>query len=240
MLMNQWPVRKQVPALQLAEVRAAIAAADAARFLAAVTGREVDDALQQVAAGVPMALQQRREQAEPVALSLINRLTWRAGAGDEVLAEDLLARLRREPLKGREAPVDLEMLSTELEGDLDTSSGGYIDLETGAVYGESASDPMLVGDDAAIDVEEEPHRWLRFDRIGSRDEWRDMAAFAARQRDVALRERLERAIEGKGAFRRFRDLVHDENLVEQWYAYSTDRQMGRAREFLAHEGIRVN
>jgi hypothetical protein len=240
MLMNQWPVRKQVPALQLAEVRAAIAAADAARFLAAVTGREVDDALQQVAAGVPIALQQRREQAEPVALSLINRLTWRAGAGDEVLAEDLLARLRREPLKGREAPVDLEMLSTELEGDLDTSSGGYIDLETGAVYGESASDPMLVGDDAAIDVEEEPHRWLRFDRIGSRDEWRDMAAFAARQRDVALRERLERAIEGRRAFRRFRDLVHDENLVEQWYAYSTDRQMGRAREFLAHEGIRVN
>jgi hypothetical protein len=187
-----------------------------------------------------MALQQRRKQAEPVALSFINRLTWRAGAGDELLVDDLLAHLRREPLKGREVPVDLEMLSTELEGDLDTSSGGYIDLETGAVYGESASDPMLVGDDAAIDVEEEPHRWLRFDRIGSRDEWRDMAAFAARQRDVALRERLERAIEGKGAFRRFRDLVHDENLVEQWYAYSTDRQMGRAREFLAHEGIRVN
>lgn len=239
MLLHAWPAREQVPALDLAEVRAAVAAADATRFLAAVAGRDVDDALQQVAAGVPMALQQRREQAEPVALSVINRLTWRAGAGDEVLAEDLLARLRREPLKGREVPVDLEMLSTELEGDLDISTGGYIDLETGDVYGESAGDPMLVGEDAAIDVEAEPHRWLRFDRIGSRDGWRDMAAFAARQREVALRERLERAIEGKGAFRRFRDLVHDENLAEQWYAYSTDRQMGRAREFLAHEGIRV-
>ena len=240
MLLHAWPAQEQVPALDLLEVRAAIAAADASRFLAAVTGRDVDDALQQVAAGIPVALQQQREQTEPVALSLINRLTWRAGAGDEVLADDLLAHLRREPLKGQEVPVDLEMLSTELEGDLGISTGGYIDLETGEVHDESASDPMLVGEDAAIDVEEEPHRWLRFDRIGSRDGWRDMAEFAERQRDVALRERLERAIEGKGAFRRFRDLVQEENLAEQWYAYSTDRQMGRAREFLAHEGIRVS
>jgi hypothetical protein len=107
------------------------------------------------------------------------------------------------------------------------------------VYGETAADPMMVGEDAAIDVEEEPDRWLRFNRTGSRDGWRDMAAFAQRQRDVALRERLERAIEGKGAFGRFRDLVHEEDLAEQWYAYSTDRQMGRARELLADEGIRV-
>jgi hypothetical protein len=88
-------------------------------------------------------------------------------------------------------------------------------------------------------VEAEPDRWLWFDCAGSRDGWRDMAAFAQRQRDAALRERMERAIEGRGAFGRFRDLVHDENLAEQWYAYSADRKIGRAREFLAGEGIRV-
>ena len=66
-----------------------------------------------------------------------------------------------------------------------------------------------------------------------------MAAFAGRQHDEGLRERLEQAIEGKGAFIRFRDLVHGENPGEQWYAFSTDRQMGRAREFLADHGIRV-
>ena len=100
MLLHAWPAQEQVPALDVSELRAAIAAADAARFLAAVTGRDVDDALQQVGAGIPMALQQRREQAEPVAVSVINRLTWRGGAGDEVLAEDLLACLRGEPLVG--------------------------------------------------------------------------------------------------------------------------------------------
>jgi hypothetical protein len=239
MLLGAWPSRELVPELDLSDLRAAIAAADADRFLAAVTGRDVDDALQQVGAGIPMALEQRRGVAEPVALSVINRLTWRADAGDEVLVQDLLARLRGEPLKGRVVPVDLEMLAAELEGDLSLSTGAYLDLCTGEVYGETATDAMMVGEDAAIDVEEEPDRWLWFERTGSRDGWRDMARFGQRQRDVALRERLERAIEGKGAFGRFRDLVHDENLAQQWYAYSTDRQLGRAREVLADEGIRV-
>ena len=138
-------------------------AAMPARFLAVVTGCDVDDALQQVGAGVPMALQQRRDQAESVALSVINRLTWRGGPGDQVLAEDLLACLRREPLAGTVVPVDLDMLSTEMEGDVSWSSGGYVDLRTGEVYGESATDAAIVGEDAAIDVEEEPDRWLRFD-----------------------------------------------------------------------------
>jgi hypothetical protein len=107
------------------------------------------------------------------------------------------------------------------------------------VYDDSAADPSIVGESAAIDVEEEPDRWRRLNHTGSRDGWRDMSAFAERQHDEALRARLEPAIEGKGAFGRFRDLVHDANLNEQWYAFSTDRQIGRAREFLADNGIRV-
>ncbi|PBC35691.1 hypothetical protein CJ179_47500 [Rhodococcus sp. ACS1] len=239
MLLHAWPARRQVPPLEVSEVRAAIATADAVRFLAAVRGREVDDALQQVAAGLPMALTRRRRQAEPVAVSVINRLTWRAGPGDAVLAEDLLAHLRRVPVTGRAVPVDLEMLGTALEGDPDISSGGYLDLHTGQVYDESSTDPMMVGQDAAIDVEAQSDRWLRFDRTGSRDGWHDMAAFAQRQQDAGLRDRLQRAIEGTGAFGRFRDLVHREGLADQWYAFAADRRLGRAREFLAAQGIRV-
>nr|WP_258404787.1 UPF0158 family protein [Arthrobacter sp. J3.53] len=186
-----------------------------------------------------MALEQRRQEAEPVAMSVINRLTWRGGPGDRALAEDLLAVLRRVPLSGRVVPVALDMLSTVLEGDLDLSPGGYVDLRTGQVYDDSATDPMMVGEGAAIDVEEEPDRWLRVNRTGSRTAWQDMEAFAERQHDEAIRERLERVIEGKGAFSRFRDLVQGENLSEQWYTFSEDRQTGRAREFLADNGIRA-
>ena len=239
MLLHAWPAQDQVLALDLSELRTSIAAGDAARFLVAITGRDIDDVLQQVGAGVPMALAQRREDAETIALSVINRLMWRGSSGDQVLAEDLLAVLRGEPPTARVVSIDLEMLSTMLEGDRDLSTGGYIDLRTGDIYSESDTDPMMAGEDAAIDVEEEPDRWLPFGNTGSGDGWRDMAAFTEQQRDAALRERLERAIEGRGAFRRFRDLVHDEGLAEQWYAFSTDRQIGRAREFLADEGIRV-
>lgn len=239
MLLHAWPAQVQVPGLDLPELRQAIAAADAARLLAAVTGRDIDDTLQQVGAGIPMALKQQRQEAEPVALSVINRLTQRGCAGDQALAEDLLASLRRVPLTGRAVPVDLDMLSIILEGDPDLSTGGYLDLHTGQVYDEAATDPMIVGQDNAIDVEDESDRWLRLNRTGSGNGWQDMAAFAGRQHDETLRERLERAIEGKGAFSRFREIVHDENLSENWYAFSTDRQMGRAREVLADNGIRV-
>lgn len=239
MRLHTWPAQEQIPELDLPELREAIAAGDAPRLLTAITGRDIDDALQQVGVGMPMMLAQRHQLAEPVALSLINRLISRGDPGDQVLSDDLLARLRHEPLPGRVLPVDLEMLSAMLEGDLGLSTGGYLDLHTGEVYDDSATDPMMVGEDVAINVEEEPERWLRFHSTGSRDGWQDMATVAERQRDGALRQRLERAIEGKGAFRRFRDLVHDEGLAKQWDVVSADRQMGRAREYLADEGIRV-
>jgi hypothetical protein len=61
------------------------------------------------------------------------------------------------------------MLSTTLEGDPELSTGGYLNLRTGQVYDDSATDPMMVGEGAALDVEEEPGRWLRLNRTGSRE-----------------------------------------------------------------------
>lgn len=239
MLLHGWPGERQAPALDLSELRQAIAGHDPERLLTALAGRDIDDVLQQVGAGAPILLSGGREKAEAVAVSVINRLTRRAWVGDDVLAEDLLAGLRGEPAPGRVVPVDLEMLSIELEGDAGLSTGGYLDLHTGQVYGEAATDPAMVGEDAAIDVEDDPDRWLHVARTGSRAGWQDMADFAARQRDQLLRTRMQQAIAGKGAFRRFRDLVHDADLAEAWYAFSTDRQLGRARAFLAEHGIRV-
>lgn len=239
MLMPGWPGQKQAPSVDLGELRSAVAGGDADRVLAALDGRQVDDVLQQVGLALTIALEWRRERTEPVVVSVIDRLTLRAGVGDDVLAEDLLARLRAAPLEGRVVPVDLEMLAAALEADPGISTGGYLDLHTGGVYDQNSVDPMMVGDDAAIDVDEEPDRWVRFDLSGSGEGWRDMADFAERLQDSTLGERLARAIEGKGAFRRFRDLLHQEGLAEQWYAFSTDRQLGRARALLAGLGIRV-
>jgi hypothetical protein len=156
-----------------------------------------------------------------------------------VLAEDLLALLRREPPAARTAPVDLDELSSLLEGGFGESSTVYVDLLTGDVFSGDFTDPALVGEDAAVDVEAEPDRWVWLERAGSREGWEDMEAFALRQRDHVVRDRLARAIEGAGAFRRFRDLVHSEGLAEQWQIYSDDRRWGRARDALADAGIRA-
>ncbi|MEA2501288.1 MAG: hypothetical protein QOD01_1399, partial [Actinomycetota bacterium] len=52
-------------------------------------------------------------------------------------------------------------------------------------------------------------------------------------------DRLWIAIQGRGAFRRFKDVLNrwpDE--VDRWYAFSEDRQRGRARSWLATMGYR--
>jgi hypothetical protein len=237
MLLRTWPDAAAVPELDLRVVRAATVAGDADAFLDAIAGRDVDDALQQLGAGIVMALERRRQRAEPIALSIINRLTSRGAAGDRVLADDLLGRLRRESPPARQVAVDLDMLSSHLE---DEQAGEvYVDLQNGEVYHEDDTDPMTVGMDAAIDVDADPQRWLRLERTASRDAWNDMAAFAQRQQDHDLRHRLARATEGRGAFRRFRDTVHDEGIAEAWRVFSDDRRWGRARELLADAGVRV-
>ncbi|CAM4177646.1 IS1096 element passenger TnpR family protein [Janibacter anophelis] len=239
MLGDAWPGRAEAPLLDMGEVRAAIAQGDAAAFLAAVAGRDIDDALQQVGEGVPMALATDRAAAEPLARTVIARLEDRAAPGDDVLAEDLAAAARGQAPGGRVLPVDLDQLSSVLEGDPSLGAGGVLDLQTGEVHPDGALDASMVGDEYAIDVEEDPDRWLPVDCHGSRSGWQDMAAFARRHRDVELRERLERALEGRGGFRRFRDLVHEEGLGRSWGVFSADRQAGRARQWLADEGIRV-
>lgn len=57
--------------------------------------------------------------------------------------------------------------------------------------------------------------------------------------DPDLAERLRRAIEGRGAFRRFRDVVfEDDELRHRWTLRSSERQLGRARLWLADAGLR--
>jgi hypothetical protein len=50
-------------------------------------------------------------------------------------------------------------------------------------------------------------------------------------------DRLEIAIEGKGAFRRFKDvLARWPDQLERWYTFSEERRRGRARAWLAAAG----
>ncbi|GFZ86908.1 hypothetical protein [Nesterenkonia alkaliphila] len=240
MLIGQWPDHRQLPQLDPTELRSATAAADAEALMAAIIGREIDHALQQVGQGILMALEQAHDDAADAAFSVINRLIVRGFPGDQELADLLLAHLRGEPLEEVPPPVDLELLSSLLEGDPDLATGAYVDRNTGEAYPRSLTDPALVGKDAAIDIALDPSRWLWLEPLDSHEGWEDMAAFARQQMpNLELRERIESAIEGRGAFRAFRALLREESLSMAWELFSTDRKLGRVRQLLAAEGITV-
>jgi hypothetical protein len=136
-------------------------------------------------------------------------------------------------------PVDLEWVATVLEADPIRCQGAFLDLQTGEVIPCLPTDTDLTGDAAAANRGTEPERWLFLPCLGSRAVRQDMADFAAMIKYRPMRQRIEEAIEGLGAFHRFRDLIFAEGLASDWHAFSDQRRIERARDFLAELGVRV-
>jgi Uncharacterised protein family (UPF0158) len=69
--------------------------------------------------------------------------------------------------------------------------------------------------------------------------YQDMADFAETITDERAGRRLARAIQGKGAFRRFKDELHDEypDLLPAWYAFRDVRARRRAVQWLAGNSL---
>jgi hypothetical protein len=69
--------------------------------------------------------------------------------------------------------------------------------------------------------------------------YEDMADFAEGISNEQACRRLARAIRGKGAFRRFKDELHEEypELLEVWYEFSDIRAQRRAVEWLADNAL---
>ena len=234
MLDPRWPAAPTISSGDLQEVRRALSARGGDALLSAIAGRQVDDALQQIAVGAALLLESGDARREALVLSFVNRLNARGLPGDKVLGEELLARLRGDTPPGRQTPVDIDMLATML-GDSAHLTGAYVDLETGSVIPVGNG---LVDADDPVDVETDPDRFLWLDRYEADDRWNDRMAFAAQERDRDLRRRLETALDGKGAFQAFRSAIDEADLVERWLVFSADAEQGRARERLAEHDIR--
>ncbi len=247
--LDKFTRRREVPPLvDLGAVRTAAAAGDVGAFLDAVSGVDLVPAVQQVATAA-LALHRSLPRARTQVLfgvlaSLHYRAQDRGWEGDDLLSEDLLATLQ-----GREAqsplrvvPVDLNELALVMTGSMGDGEheGGYLNTRTGEAISSMLTDAAYVGADVAIDIEDDPD-WVWVGPTGSHEGWQDMAAFAASLEDPGLRRRFESAIEGRGAFRRFKDVLHqdaDERTRRRWYLEREDRDLGRARALLATHGLR--
>jgi len=69
--------------------------------------------------------------------------------------------------------------------------------------------------------------------------YQDMADFAGAVADERAGRRLARAIQGKGAFRRFKDQLRQEHpgLLPAWYAFLDARATRRAVQWLADNSL---
>lgn len=109
----------------------------------------------------------------------------------------------------------------------------YLDLETGEIL--FISDYMDDEETGKLkdQVEEESDRYERIPEAESHEGYEDMVEFIATVKDEHLAELLEVAINGKGAFRRFKDvLLNYPEERESWFQFKDDRMEEKALEWL--------
>ncbi len=80
--------------------------------------------------------------------------------------------------------------------------------------------------------------WRRIRRTESYESYRDMADFVAAVHHRRAADLLDRAITGRGAFRRFKDTLFEfPELRDQWFRFRNARARRRALNWLATEGL---
>jgi len=129
----------------------------------------------------------------------------------------------------------------------------YLDLQTGKTElipaellgmddeeDELSSLPDWEKDSLAVvkEIEAETGRYVPIPEPDSREAYDDMVRFADTVTDPELRKSLDIALDGRGAFRRFRNVLDNHDSEQQrWFAFKERAMSERAREWLAEIGI---
>ncbi|MET9318015.1 UPF0158 family protein [Kribbella sp. NPDC003505] len=133
------------------------------------------------------------------------------------------------------AKLDVDEIATALSDQTDYEHRWLIDPNTGQI--------AFWTSDAGIDgenpVELDELDLISINPLPSYVWYQDMADFAEGLSDERVGRRLERAIRGKGAFRRFKNELYEEHaeLVPVWHAFRDVRAKRRAVEWLLDEGL---
>ena len=128
-------------------------------------------------------------------------------------------------------PIELDMLEAAME-DSDLSNRYYLNLVTGKVVFFS-DDLGITDEDERLSEEiDESDDYVAVDRIPSHEAYRWMVDFVDEMvapADEHAAEKLFMALNGKGAFHRFKDTLHrvDDQWLQAWYQWR-DKQLKAA------------
>ena len=131
--------------------------------------------------------------------------------------------------------IDVEEIATALEDQTDYEHRWLLDPKTGQVVSWT-SDTGVDGENP-VEVVELDH--LPINPIPSYVWYQDMADFAEGISDAAASRRLARALQGRGAFSRFKDQLyeHHPELISAWHALRDIRAQRRAVEWLRDHAL---
>jgi hypothetical protein len=130
--------------------------------------------------------------------------------------------------------IDVEEIAAALADQTDYEHRWLIDPRTGQVAFWTSDS----GIDGENPVEIDELDLIVIDPLPSYVWFRDMADFADGISDRVARRRLTQSLQGRGAFRRFKNQVyeHHPELISAWHALRDVRAQRRAVEWLADEG----
>jgi len=113
-----------------------------------------------------------------------------------------------------------------------------LDIETGEIIMLSEFDDE---EGMTHKIEKNPERYLTIPIIESYEAYDDMVDFADTVTDKDLQEKLWLALDGKGAFGRFKRVLDGYPQERQrWFAYKDQCTRRRLREWLDVHGIRLS
>jgi hypothetical protein len=119
----------------------------------------------------------------------------------------------------KDVPIDWEALEDAFENNA-PEVHSYLHVPTGDVLRivDGIADPQMHARIAA-----DPN-YLRIEPVSSREQYRWMERYIPMVDDKELQQRLTRAIDGKGAFRRFKDVLMSYGPErERWFAFRSER-----------------
>ncbi|SES09894.1 Uncharacterised protein family (UPF0158) [Gracilibacillus ureilyticus] len=90
----------------------------------------------------------------------------------------------------------------------------------------------------AYDILENEENYIELPDEFDIHEYRIIEEFCYTVENEAAKNKLLRAIRGRGAFRRFRDNIEDLDLEQNWYAYRDERYKEIARGFCEKYGLK--
>lgn len=134
----------------------------------------------------------------------------------------------------------------ERSGYLDTETGGIIDMPDDIMRGveEGRTVSLVVDWDEELAetadkiLSDETNRFLLIPRRESHEGYEVMVSFSGTVEDRKLNEKLKIALDGKGAFRRFRNVLNDHpDELERWYKFKDDYMKDEAVQWLLDNGI---